>query len=1108
MAEASEPAEVAEMRNTQDDIISEQEVSVAQSTDQAMAVPDDMDLDSRTSLAGRKRNLQETYHDNEVPADGEEDGERSRKRVKDHQESPLVQEDLTTNVISPSTGGALPSMVDLDTSRQSPASEPPAESSEKGKASAAAFNLVGKSFNVQGPANAPIVVAHTWNGGVSSGLRTSFGARPRVTLDPKSTPSGIISEQETLSQLVDRAGGNSIASAMNVKPHSAAPFRELSKAEQDSLSGEEKSLYLKSLFAQLRTAVPTSSAAREMLPQTEPSSADTPDEEIEKLLKSRHKHKQTRPLQKPKPVAKLNHKQKKNLSLEDRVMYMESYEGYQREKAAWSQQQAERKEERRQRKAANTDIHADKPPRRTPAEKAADRAASIIAEFKDWVIDDDGKQADLLERFPRRRNSTKPDMTLPDENNLDLDAGIMDDVDEVDVDMNTNTNNIRQTTAPELPTFQWLKRHELSLLTQEERDAYYRTLECYTAALNNEKRQNKRQAVVTTAPEPQNLAETEIQEERQIVLDTQPEEPAIPTNDREHRIQLATQRAEAAIASNFPNDDKVEILASMAQGKTLYRSKISRPAKYTNKYGEWDLPDLLTADGIPLQLHEITFNKFAPYFLSLYPDSWPIFTQKMLTAAFNMYITDHYSHLSGKGQKKCRATATAPYAITIKKAKELANQVLGRPMQTEVSQPSLEIMNRSRDLSTPAGVSSQAPSRHENGDVDMAMEDEADVASVPDEAMEIIDHPIDDEGPIDLDVRQAELYLQQRYYPSSDLSVLRCLACGQAGHKILSCPSIKCGVCGTSGVHSEAMCPRKRRCSKCRERGHQAHECKEKLALPKSEMSCDICQSSDHLEMACHYVWRSFCPSQEEILTVRDILVDCYTCGSSGHFGPECGLHRGAIYSGGITWSKHNLEKYLDPSTQNPMPPVGVRPIAARASSNGMATDPIYIDDSDDEPSFARGAVLTSHPNSRSDQSFPSQPKLNANERRKLERQEVAKEKKLAKMKEKRNQKKEKGKPKAVHNLPNFDPNYNRNPNPPRESRPVFMGSTYKKPLPNAPSGPRDNGNNNAGSMNRGGNASRGGAGQGGRGGAAGLSKADRRRMADQAGARATRDGF
>jgi hypothetical protein len=203
------------------------------------------------------------------------------------------------------------------------------------------------------------------------------------------------------------------------------------------------------------------------------------------------------------------------------------------------------------------------------------------------------------------------------------------------------------------------------------------------------------------------------------------------------------------------------------------------------------------------------------------------------------------------------------------------------------------------------------------------------------------------------DLSEMELKLQQKYFPSNN-PISRCLACAQTGHSTLTCPALSCTVCGVDGNHSTMACPLNLRCGKCRERGHHSSQCPEKLARAKTEaIPCDICGSKDHVEVACHFIWRSFVPKPEEIRTVRDIPVHCYSCGGSGHYGPECGLYRGLL-SGDATWSKANLQRYLDPTSQYRALSAGVdysiKSHPKKSSSiKGKANDPITFDDSDDD---------------------------------------------------------------------------------------------------------------------------------------------------------------
>jgi len=210
---------------------------------------------------------------------------------------------------------------------------------------------------------------------------------------------------------------------------------------------------------------------------------------------------------------------------------------------------------------------------------------------------------------------------------------------------------------------------------------------------------------------------------------------------------------------------------------------------------------------------------------------------------------------------------------------------------------------------------------------------------------------------MDFEVNEMERTLLQRYFPAVEGvgSTPRCLACAGSTHNTLDCPQLSCTLCG--GNHSNFSCPQNQRCGKCRQKGHSSSECTEKLFASSVERGgCDICQSRDHIESTCHFVWRSFAPRPEEIRTVRDIAVSCFTCGETSHYGPECGLYRGKNKSrtGDVTFSRSNLQKYLDPDSQDRAISAGVDyslPSKAGKVFNikGKANNPITLDDSDDE---------------------------------------------------------------------------------------------------------------------------------------------------------------
>lgn len=160
----------------------------------------------------------------------------------------------------------------------------------------------------------------------------------------------------------------------------------------------------------------------------------------------------------------------------------------------------------------------------------------------------------------------------------------------------------------------------------------------------------------------------------------------------------------------------------------------------------------------------------------------------------------------------------------------------------------------------------------------------------------------------------------RRYFPITEhiVDLPSCLSCAGNNHRTVDCQELNCAVCGVMGEHTTVGCPQNQRCDKCRQRGHESSECTSKLRASKDEMpGCDICNSRDHIESDCHFIWRSFRRKPEEMRKVRDILVYCYCCGNSGHYGGDCGLRRGSILSGGVTWSNSNLITYLDSNSSS-----------------------------------------------------------------------------------------------------------------------------------------------------------------------------------------------
>lgn len=206
-------------------------------------------------------------------------------------------------------------------------------------------------------------------------------------------------------------------------------------------------------------------------------------------------------------------------------------------------------------------------------------------------------------------------------------------------------------------------------------------------------------------------------------------------------------------------------------------------------------------------------------------------------------------------------------------------------------------------------------------------------------------------APVSIDVRELELV--QMYYPGLD--GIHCLLCREVGHQAALCPSLICAVCGLRGVHLTSSCPKTERCLKCNELGHQKSECKEKLNAPVEGRECEICRSKSHLTDRCHFIWRSFRYNPVSVRKVQKIPVFCYSCGRQGHYGVECGLRQSNLLSGGLTWTKANLNQYVDFNSQDRALSAGIDyTIRPRGTKNfsikGKAReDPIALDESDSE---------------------------------------------------------------------------------------------------------------------------------------------------------------
>lgn len=401
---------------------------------------------------------------------------------------------------------------------------------------------------------------------------------------------------------------------------------------------------------------------------------------------------------------------------------------------------------------------------------------------------------------------------------------------------------------------------------------------------------------------------------------------------------------------------------------------------YKNGVGEFDLDELRRGDK-QIRLADLTPDMWAKHFLATNagtPGKLDSLTPKHLKGAWSTYLSAFYGHLPKPSLDKARARRSKSSSNINKYLREakkgiLYNKPAEKPAKDDMakadaSKPSVpsspkltaEEASTESDLGA-AGSLQVSPADAEATPSAAADDDDSSVASSDSDREE--GEMSSDAADIDIVLTDLEIEMLQKYYPDVPGSMVKptCLACAGSGHKTYDCPSLACKVCGKT--HSTPTCPQSARCLKCRERGHLAKDCPEKLLKPLSQGDgCDLCQSQDHLENKCHLLWRTYRPKPSQIRKVRDIPVSCYVCGASGHYGPECGLHTGKIRSGGITWSRANLVKYLDPSSSERAISAGPdfslpKPTKKAFNIKGQAGASIMLDDSDEDVEFIQPAV-------------------------------------------------------------------------------------------------------------------------------------------------------
>jgi protein AIR1/2 len=129
-----------------------------------------------------------------------------------------------------------------------------------------------------------------------------------------------------------------------------------------------------------------------------------------------------------------------------------------------------------------------------------------------------------------------------------------------------------------------------------------------------------------------------------------------------------------------------------------------------------------------------------------------------------------------------------------------------------------------------------------------------------------------------------------------------CTTCLQPGHRESECPERNCAHCGVKDEHPRRMCPKYRRCLKCRERGHDVDTCISKLK--NTTVPCDHCGSDAHLEDSCP---TRFFPSRSQAaVTGLKLWISCCICASKTHLVGDCPQRRASTQA--AAWSLRSFD--------------------------------------------------------------------------------------------------------------------------------------------------------------------------------------------------------
>lgn len=163
------------------------------------------------------------------------------------------------------------------------------------------------------------------------------------------------------------------------------------------------------------------------------------------------------------------------------------------------------------------------------------------------------------------------------------------------------------------------------------------------------------------------------------------------------------------------------------------------------------------------------------------------------------------------------------------------------------------------------------------------------------------------------DLNMEDRKLQFRYFYSTQdpksislNDAVHCLVCAKSGHTSSDCPTLTCAICGVFNQHVTRTCPKRLKCSKCCNQGHEAESCPYSLSrIDRQEIQCDLCGQFGHQEVGCELLWRtsSLLGTLENAASFGRIRFFCYNCGGSGHLGNDCPTRQPRKPMGSSTWT-------------------------------------------------------------------------------------------------------------------------------------------------------------------------------------------------------------